>query len=240
VYYNKGIEDPFGVCSRNLNLDKDETNAFWKVALNYGLEEKFAALNENIYVQLELCGEGVQKNPLQLKGLDAFAFNVFFLDKGVYGGKEELLEICKKLGLKTVPIEDEYVFNHTLDDLIKSYNSDYKSQEQIHFIKFVNILRTFLYASIVKAYYSEEYDNESIGYLIISPIEDENLRNIESKTSGFGDALIWAIDDVLNCLNIDVNDEEYDEDWVNYSKNYEKMAETISDQESYDFPLIEN
>ena len=128
----------------------------------------------------------------------------------------------------------------TLDDLIKSYNSDYKSQEQIHFIKFVNIIRTVLYASIVKAYYSEEYDNESIGYLIISPIEDENLRNIESKTSGFGDALIWAIDDVLNCLNIDVNDEEYDEDWGNYSKNYEKMAETISDQESYDFPLIEN
>ena len=130
--------------------------------------------------------------------------------------------------------------NITLEDLIKSYNSEYKSQEQIHFIKFVNILRTVLYASIVRAYYSEEYDNEGIGYLIISPIEDENLRDIESKTSGFGDALIWAIEDVLNCLNIDVNDEEYYEEWGNYSKNYEKMAETISDQESYDFPLIEN
>jgi len=126
VYYNKGIDNPFGVCSRKLNLDKDETNAFWKVALNYGLEEKFAALNENIYVQLELCGEGVQKNPLQLKGLDAFAFNVFFLDKGVYGGKEELQEICKKLGLKTVPIEDEYVFNHTLDDLLKKAEGLYE------------------------------------------------------------------------------------------------------------------
>lgn len=126
VYYNKNIPFPFGVCSRNLNLDKDETNAFWKVALNYDLEERFADLDENIYVQLELCGEGVQKNPLQLKGLDAFAFNVFFLDKGMYGGKAELLEICKKLGLKTVPIEDEYVFNHTLDDLLKKAEGYYE------------------------------------------------------------------------------------------------------------------
>jgi hypothetical protein len=127
----------------------------------------------------------------------------------------------------------------SLEDLIMSYNADYKSQEQTNFINFVNVLRTVLYASIVKAYYSEEYDNESIGYLISSPIEDENIINIESKSSGFGDSLTWAIDDVLYCLNVDVNNEEYDEDWGNYSRNYEKMAETISDQESYDFPLIE-
>jgi hypothetical protein len=127
----------------------------------------------------------------------------------------------------------------TLDDLIISYNSGYKSEEQTNFIKFVNILRTVLYASIVRAYYSEEYDNESIGYLISSPIEDENIRYIESKTSGFGDSLSWAVDDVLFCLNIDVNNEDYDEEWGNYSKNYEKMAEAISDQESYDTPLIE-
>ena len=126
VYYNKNIPFPFGVCSRNLNLDKDETNAFWKVALNYDLEERFADLDENIYVQLELCGPGVQKNPLGLEELDAFAFNVFFLDKGMYGGKEELQKICKKLGLKTVPIEDEYVFNHTLDDLLKKAEGLYE------------------------------------------------------------------------------------------------------------------
>jgi RNA ligase (TIGR02306 family) len=126
VYYNKNIPFPFGVCSRNLNLDKDETNAFWKVALNYDLEERFAALDENIYVQLELCGIGVQRNLLGLDALDAFAFNVFFLDKGVYGGKKELQEICKKLGLKTVPIEDEYVFNHTLDDLLKKAEGLYE------------------------------------------------------------------------------------------------------------------
>jgi hypothetical protein len=101
------------------------------------------------------------------------------------------------------------------------------------------MLRTVLYASIVRAFYTEEYDDESIGYLILSPFEDENVVTIESQTNGFGDALNWAIEDVLYCLNVDLNNEEYDEDWGNYSKNYEKMAETISLQESYDNPLIE-
>jgi hypothetical protein len=126
----------------------------------------------------------------------------------------------------------------TLEELITSYNSDYKSSQQIHFIKFINNLRTVLYASIVRAFYSEELDNEDIGYLIISPLEDENIYTIEAEASGFGDALAWAIDDVLHCLKIDVNDENYDEDWGNYSRNYEKMAESISDQESYNNPLI--
>ena len=139
--------------------------------------------------------------------------------------------------------EDEKVslFNLgiTLEELILSYNSDYKSSEQIHFIKFINILRTVLYASIVRAFYSEELDNEDIGYLIISPLEDENIYTIEAETSGFGDALAWAVEDVMHCLRVNVNDEDYDEDWGNYSKNYEKMAETINDQESYNNPLIE-
>jgi len=126
-----------------------------------------------------------------------------------------------------------------LDDLIVSYNSDFKSAGYTDFVKFVNVLRTLLYATIVKAYLSEEYDHESIGKLLISPLEDENLQIIESRASGFGDALNWVIEDVLYCFDIDANNEDFDEDWGNYSKNYEKMAETIGDQESYDNPLIE-
>jgi hypothetical protein len=68
---------------------------------------------------------------------------------------------------------------------------------------------------------------------------DENIHTIEAKTSNFGDALVWAIEDVLHCLRVNVNNEDYDEEWGNYSKNYEKMAETINDQESYNNPLIE-
>jgi|694.fasta_scaffold122543_3 hypothetical protein len=127
----------------------------------------------------------------------------------------------------------------SLDDFINSYNAKYKSENQTDFIRFCNILRTVLFSSIVRAYYSEGYDNESIACLMTSPLEDENLHAIEEKTSGFGDSLIWALDDVLHCLNIDVNHEDYDEEWGNYSRNYEQMALDISENESYDFPLIE-
>jgi RNA ligase (TIGR02306 family) len=125
VYYNNKIEEPFGVCSRNLNLKEDEQNSFWKVANNYGLKEKLKKLDINLYLQLELCGPGVQKNPLGLKDLDAFTFNVHFLDSGTYGGKEEIEEICKKLGLKTVPIEDVYIMNYALEDLLEKAKGKY-------------------------------------------------------------------------------------------------------------------
>jgi hypothetical protein len=41
------------------------------------------------------------------------------------------------------------------------------------------------------------------------------------------------------CFRIYQNNENNHEDWSNYSKNYEKMAETINNQESYNNPLIE-
>jgi hypothetical protein len=141
----------------------------------------------------------------------------------------------EKISLFNLILQDMRI---TLEELIISYNSDYKSSQQMHFIKFINNLRTVLYASIVRAFYSEELDNESIGYLIVSPLEDENIYSIEAETSGFGDAIAWAIEDVLHCLKIDINNEDYDEDWGNYSKNYEKMAETLYYQESYSNPLI--
>ncbi len=140
-----------------------------------------------------------------------------------------------KISLFDLILEDVDI---SLNDLILSYNAEYKSDEQITFIKFSNIIRTVLFASMVRAYYTEEHDYESIAFLITSPLEDQNIRDIESQTNGFGDAMAWAIDDVLYCLNIDVTDEEFDEDWGNYSVNYEKITEKIGDEESYDFPMI--
>src|SRR5574337_337127 len=54
----------FGVCSRNLELKRDEKNGYWKIALKYGLQQK---LPEGIALQCETCGPGVQRNPSGLK-----------------------------------------------------------------------------------------------------------------------------------------------------------------------------
>jgi RNA ligase (TIGR02306 family) len=127
VYYNDKIDEPFGVCSRNLNLKEDDQNAFWKMAHQYGLREKLTELGVNLYIQGELCGPGIQKNPLELKDLELFIFNAFFLDEGRYAGLNELVDICNRLQLKTVPVEKIYIFNHSLADMLKEAEGKYEN-----------------------------------------------------------------------------------------------------------------
>jgi RNA ligase (TIGR02306 family) len=126
VYFNNKIEEPFGVCSRNLNLKEDDQNSFWKVANNYGLREKLTELGVNCYIQGELCGPGVQKNRLELNDLDVFIFNVFFLDEGRYAGMDELVSFCNHLGLKTVPTEDTYTFGLSLEQVLERAKGKYE------------------------------------------------------------------------------------------------------------------
>jgi ATP-dependent RNA circularization protein (DNA/RNA ligase family) len=67
----------------------------------------------------------VQHNPLGLKDLDVFIFNIFFLDEGRYAGLDEMVTICNRLGLKTVPVEAIYTFNHTLSDMLEAAKGKY-------------------------------------------------------------------------------------------------------------------
>lgn len=111
------INGKFGVCSRNIDLKRDETDRFWKTALKYDLENKFKKIfgNENIALQGELLGEGVQGNKYKLTGNQILFFNVFFIKKYNYGNLNDLLHICGELGILSVPIVD---FNYTLTDSI--------------------------------------------------------------------------------------------------------------------------
>jgi RNA ligase (TIGR02306 family) len=71
----------FGVCSRNLELERNENNGYWKVALKYKLEEN---LPEGYAIQWETCGPGVQSNPMSLDELDGFAFSVYDINEHCY------------------------------------------------------------------------------------------------------------------------------------------------------------
>jgi RNA ligase (TIGR02306 family) len=65
------------VCSRNWRV-KDTGNVYWQVV--HAHEELFALMPEGFGIQGEIYGEGVQKNPLGLKGIHLAIFNV--LDHG--------------------------------------------------------------------------------------------------------------------------------------------------------------
>ncbi len=117
TYYFKDGE--FGVCSRNLDIVKNEENSMWKFAIENDLEQKLKSLNKNICLQGEIIGEGIQKNKYKLKGQTVFFFNVFDIDKYEYLSLSYFKQIINDLNLKHVPIiEDQYELTNNMDELI--------------------------------------------------------------------------------------------------------------------------
>lgn len=111
IYLNDGV---FGVCSRNIDLLEDETNTFWKVARQYNIEEKLrtyqANTGQNIAIQGELIGEGVQGNIYKLKGHQLRIFNVYNIGKRRYFTLSEMqLFVEQILKMQTVPILSERI-----------------------------------------------------------------------------------------------------------------------------------
>jgi RNA ligase (TIGR02306 family) len=116
-YYNDGV---FGVCSRNLELLETEGNTFWKVARELDLENKMRDFGVNISLQGELIGEGIQGNPYKIKGQTVKFFNLFDIDLQVYHSLAHLDRALGIMGIKMVPIVDEFfVLPDTIEELLK-------------------------------------------------------------------------------------------------------------------------
>jgi len=116
------INGKFGVCSRNVDLKRDVDDKFWKTVLEHDLEKKFKKVfgKENIALQGELIGSGIQGNKYKLDKLDIYFFNVFFIKKHRYGNMEELVDVCNKLGEKTVPIlNNNYILTNSIPELVE-------------------------------------------------------------------------------------------------------------------------
>jgi RNA ligase (TIGR02306 family) len=95
----------FGVCSRNWELERDEKNGYWEVALKYNLENK---LPEGVALQWETCGYKIQGNPMGLKKIDGFAFSAYYIEKQMYFDGDEFFNFCKEIGFPTVRILTVY------------------------------------------------------------------------------------------------------------------------------------
>ncbi len=115
TYYKKdGI---FGVCSRNLELLETEGNTIWAVARLLRLEER---MPDGYAIQGELIGEGIQSNPLKIKGQEFYAFNVYEISIGKYLDFSDLHNFLRIKGIKMVPIiSDIFRLMHTVEELIR-------------------------------------------------------------------------------------------------------------------------
>ena len=93
------------VCSRNLNLKEDEHNTFWKAARNLDIENKLRVLNlDNIAIQGELIGEGIEGNIYEIKGHMFYVYNFYSVTDGRYTNPNNRAKMCNELGLNHVPV----------------------------------------------------------------------------------------------------------------------------------------
>jgi RNA ligase (TIGR02306 family) len=121
-----------GVCGRNDEYKEDEkTCSMWAYVYKHNLKEKLMALGEDIVIQGEFCGAGIQKNRLKLFEPELYVFDVIKIsdkDKLRKCGLDEILSYCSKLGVYSVPIEETgESFNYSLPDLIEKAKGKYES-----------------------------------------------------------------------------------------------------------------
>ena len=122
TYYFRNGE--FGVCSRNLELIEEPDNSFWRIARELKIEEKLGSLEENLAIQGELIGEGIQGNPYKIKGQDLRIFSMFNIDTQRYLSLDEMHQVLKKMNvdsnpLQLVPILNyDYKLPNTIDEIL--------------------------------------------------------------------------------------------------------------------------
>ena len=98
------LEQDFHVCSRNLDLKPSETNAYWKAALKYNVQENMIKHGlDGLALQGEIVGEGLNGNQYKL-GLEFFLFSIYDVQQGKYLDAYAREEICAMLGLQHVPV----------------------------------------------------------------------------------------------------------------------------------------
>lgn len=106
MYMKNGV---FGVCSHEHECIEDSEihSCLWDYARKHKIEEKMRNANlDNIAIQGELAGGGIQKNKLKLLELKWFVFTIKDLLIGNRLSLYQMKDICKKMDIEMVPIEE--------------------------------------------------------------------------------------------------------------------------------------
>lgn len=88
TYYVK--DGKFGFCSRNIDLDtEDETSVFYKIEKKHNIKYKMLLVNRgDWYIQGEIYGPGIQKNPMGMKEVCFSMFNGY--SEGAFWSLDQL------------------------------------------------------------------------------------------------------------------------------------------------------
>jgi RNA ligase (TIGR02306 family) len=92
----------FHACGRNLSILEGD-NLYWRVARKYELP-RILSEHPHLALQGEIVGPGIQKNPLGLKELSWFAFNVYDTAQARYLEFDEAHRFLTAAGLPSVQV----------------------------------------------------------------------------------------------------------------------------------------
>lgn len=116
IYMDNG---ELNVCSRNLNLKESDKNSFWRIANKLNLKEKMKRFNDDIVLQGELVGPGINGNKLKLKELDLYVFNVYSRKLNTYLDVIDAKRVLDFLDIKQIPILGSANLTGTVSDWVK-------------------------------------------------------------------------------------------------------------------------
>lgn len=118
------LEDEFHVCSRNLDLKRDDANSFWRAAIKYDVENIMRQNNLQGYaIQAELLGPGIQANIYQLNDVEFYVFDVYSVKQARYLYPAERRELIATLGLNQAPVVCESTTLGTMEEIISLADS---------------------------------------------------------------------------------------------------------------------
>lgn len=113
------IDGVFGVCSRNLDLKRDEANSFWKVAIDKDIEGKMRECGDGDWaIQGELIGNGVQGNIYKMGGMDFYVYDVYNINAGDYLRPVYRRALIERMGLNHVPVINTGASLGTVEEII--------------------------------------------------------------------------------------------------------------------------
>jgi RNA ligase (TIGR02306 family) len=115
------IDGEFGVCSRNLDLKRDEKNAFWQAAIREDIESKMrdTGPDAQFAIQGELIGPGIQGNIYKLMFIEFRVFDVYNILSGEYLTPVFRKALIERMGLKHVPVlESNFKLETDVEGLI--------------------------------------------------------------------------------------------------------------------------
>lgn len=116
------IEGEFGVCSRNMDLKRDENNAFWKAAIEQCVEEKMRRVDEHwdFAIQGELIGPGIQGNIYKLMEPAFYVFDVYNIQQGKYLDPQDRRTLIDAMHLNHAPVLGRnYILEESVDSILE-------------------------------------------------------------------------------------------------------------------------